>query len=80
VGDGGGDWAFSWGRQEADESIAAMHAARSSLCLRCPLCSAASATLYEDVPLARYTCQPKGYLDKAETECAAGRGQECWAK
>jgi len=27
VGDGGGDWAFSWGRQEADESIAAMHAA-----------------------------------------------------
>lgn len=24
---GGGDWAFSWGRQEDDESIAAIHAA-----------------------------------------------------
>ena len=24
---GGGDWAFSWGRQEDDESIAAIHTA-----------------------------------------------------
>jgi aryl-alcohol dehydrogenase-like predicted oxidoreductase len=24
---GGGDWAFSWGRQEDDQSIAAIHAA-----------------------------------------------------
>jgi aryl-alcohol dehydrogenase-like predicted oxidoreductase len=24
---GGGDWAFSWGRQEDDESIAAIHVA-----------------------------------------------------
>jgi len=27
---GGGDWTFSWGRQEDDDSIAAIHAALGS--------------------------------------------------